>query len=379
MGSIFHFPTRIIFSSDAAEDLLQELSHIEHPKVALLTDAGIISAGIAEAFQNKLASAGIPVEVFSNIPGNPNVQDVLPAYEAAKKAGSTHVVALGGGSVIDTAKAVGILLGNPGLDWEDLQWGRSKLEKPALPVIAIPTTAGTGSEATHVTVIGDHTGFKKGVVHSEVFTKIAILDGSLTLSLPAKLTAATGMDVLVHAMEAYLGKRANPMTDMFALGAIRSVVRWLPEATKNGKNLEARKAMTESATIGGIAMDQAGLGLDHALAGPVAATYHLHHGLAVSTLLPLTLAFDAPAITPARWEPLRDAMRLPESARPEDLSAWSTKFIENLGLPTRLAEVGVQKADISKLAENTTRMAMFANNIRQATAEDCAKLLEEYL
>jgi alcohol dehydrogenase class IV len=248
-----------------------------------------------------------------------------------------------------------------------------------LPVIAIPTTAGTGSEATHVTVIGDHTGFKKGVVHSEVFTKIAILDGSLTLSLPAKLTAATGMDVLVHAMEAYLGKRANPMTDMFALGAIRSVVRWLPEATKNGKNLEARKAMTESATIGGIAMDQAGLGLDHALAGPVAATYHLHHGLAVSTLLPLTLAFDAPAITPARWEPLRDAMRLPESARPEDLSAWSTKFIENLGLPTRLAEVGVQKADISKLAENTTRMAMFANNIRQATAEDCAKLLEEYL
>lgn len=379
MGSIFHFPTRIIFSNDAAEDLLQELSHIDHPKVALLTDAGLLSTGIVDSFVKKLSAAGIPTEVFSNIPGNPNVQDVLPAYENAKKVGATHVVALGGGSVIDTAKAVGILLGNPGLDWEDLQWGRAKIEKPALPVIAIPTTAGTGSEATHVTVIGDHTGFKKGVVHAEVFAKIAILDGSLTLSLPAKLTAATGMDVLVHALEGYLGKRANPMTDMFALGAIRSTVRWLPEATKNGKNLEARKAMTEAATFGGIAMDQAGLGLDHALAGPIANAYHLHHGLAVSTLLPLTLAFDAPAITPARWEPLRDAMRLPESARPEDLCAWSEKFIKDLGMPTRLSEVGVQKADIPTLAENTTRMAMFANNVRQATAEDCVKLLEEYL
>lgn len=379
MGSIFHFPTRLIFSSDAAEDLVQELSHVEGPKVALLTDKGIISAGLAEPFLNKLAAAGIPAEVYSDIPGNPNVQDVLPAFEAARKAGSTHVVALGGGSVIDTAKAVGILLGNPGLDWEDLQWGRAKLEKPALPVISIPTTAGTGSESTHVTVIGDHTGFKKGVVHPEVFSKIAILDGSLTLSLPPKLTAATGMDVLVHAIEAYLGKRANPMTDMFALGAIRAAVRWLPEATHNGKNLQARKAMIEAATIAGIAMDQAGLGLDHAIAGPLANTYHLHHGLAVAVLLPPTLAFDAPAISPERWEALREAMRLPASSKPEDFSGWATKFIADLGLPTRLSEVGLQKADIAKLAESTTRMAMFGNNIRQATAEDCVKLMEEYL
>ncbi len=379
MASVFHFPTRIIFSNDAAEDLLQELSHVDHPRVILLTDAGIVSTGIAGAFQSKISSAGIPVEVFSNIPGNPNVPDVLPALEAAHKIDATHVVALGGGSVIDTGKAVGILLGNPGVDWEDLQWKRIKLQNPALPVIAIPTTAGTGSEATHVAVIGDRTGFKMGFVHPEVFTKIAILDGSLTLSLPARLTAATGMDVLVHALEAYLGKRNNPITDMFALGAIRSVVRWLPEATHNGKNLEARKAMTESATIAGIAMDQAGLGLDHALAGPISAGYHLHHGLTVAVLLPPALAFDAPAITPDRWEPLREAMRLPATAKPEELSAWTTQFLKSLDMPTRLSEIGVQKADIQKIAEETTRMAMFANNIRQATAEDCVKLIEEYL
>ncbi|MCC6147054.1 MAG: iron-containing alcohol dehydrogenase [Anaerolineaceae bacterium] len=379
MGSVFYFPTRLIFSTDAAEDLVQELSNISSPKVALLTDQGILSTGMADSFVKKLDAAGVPAEVFSNIPGNPNIQDVLPAFETAQKAGSTHIVALGGGSVIDTAKAVGILLGNPGLDWEDLQWGRSKIEKPALPVIAIPTTAGTGSESTHVTVIGDHTGFKRGVVHPEVFAKIAILDGSLTLSLPAKLTASTGMDVLVHSIEAYLGKRANPMTDMFALGAIRAAVRWLPEATHNGKNLEARKAMTEAATIGGIAMDQAGLGLAHAIAGPVANTYHLHHGLTVAVLLPPTLAFGAPSITPERWQPLREALRLPENSQPKDFSPWATKFVAGLGLPTRLSEVGLQKADIPTLAENTTRMAMFGNNVRQATAEDCVKLLEEYL
>jgi len=185
--------------------------------------------------------------------------------------------------------------------------------------------------------------------------------------------------VLVHAIEAYLGKRANPMTDMFALGAIRAAVRWLPEATHNGKNLQARKAMIEAATIAGIAMDQAGLGLDHAIAGPLANTYHLHHGLAVAVLLPPTLAFDAPAISPERWEALREAMRLPASSKPEDFSGWATKFIADLGLPTRLSEVGLQKADIAKLAESTTRMAMFGNNIRQATAEDCVKLMEEYL
>lgn len=376
MGSVFYFPTRLIFSNQAAEDLVQELSGAANPRVALLTDAGILSAGLVESFLKKLGSTGIPVEVFSNIPGNPNIQDVLPAFEAAQKAAATHVVALGGGSVIDTAKAVGILLGNPAMDWEDLQWGRAKIEKPAYPVIAIPTTAGTGSEATHVTVIGDHSGFKKGVVHNEVFTKIAILDGSLTLSLPAKLTAATGMDVLVHAIEAYLGKRANPMTDMFALGAIRSVVRWLPEATHHGSNLEARKAMIEAAAIGGIAMDQAGLGLAHAIGGPLAATYHLHHGLAVSVLLPPTLAFNAPAITAARWEPLCDALRLPATTKPEEFSAWSAKFISDLGLPVRLGEVGLQKSDIPRLAEGATRMAMFANNVRQATADDCVNILE---
>ena len=379
MGQTFYFPTRLIFSGDAAADLLQDLSSAESPHIILLTDPGIIAVGLAEPFLQKLAGAGMPVTVFSAIPGNPNVQDMMPAYDAARAAGATHVVALGGGSVIDTAKAVGILLAHPGLDWEDLQWGRAKLQHPSYPMIAIPTTAGTGSEVTKVTVIGDHTGFKKGVLHPFVFARTAIIDGSLTLSLPSNLTAATGMDALVHAIEAYTGKRATPMTDLFALAAIRSIVAWLPEATRNGSNRAARQAMSEAAAIAGIAFDQSGLALAHAIGGPLTATYHLHHGLGIAVLLPVTLSYNASAIPEGRWESLRQALSLPASARPDCLADWARDFIRGLGLPATLGEVGLSKQDIPQIAEGTTRMAMFSNNIRPATVEDLVALLEANL
>ena len=377
MSNIFYFPTRLIFSDDAVADLLQELSNENNPKVIFLTDSGVIAAGLTEPFVKKLAEAGIPAEVFSNIPGNPNIQDVLPAYEAAKNSCATHVVALGGGSVIDTGKAVGILLANPGMDWEDLQWHRTKMGNRPFPVIAIPTTAGTGSEVTKVAVIGDHTGFKMGVLHPYVFTRTAIIDGSLTLSLPPQMTAATGMDALVHAIEAYTGKRATPMTDSLALAAIGSIVTWLPEATRNGTNRLARQKMSEAAATAGIAFDQSGLGLAHAIGGPLTATYHLHHGLGIAVLLPVTLSFNAPAITEGRWALLREALKLPSDAKPAELEHWARKFISDLGLPVRLSKVGLLKQDIPQIAEGTTRMAMFGNNIRPATIAELVTLLEE--
>ena len=379
MGKVFYFPTRIIYSNDSITDLIQELDNQGQVRVIFLTDAGLIQAGIVEPFLKKLSEAGIPTEVFSNIPGNPNVQDLLPAFEAARGINATHVVALGGGSVIDTAKGVGILLANPELDWEDLQWGRVKVGHPSFPVIAIPTTAGTGSEVTKVTVIGDRTGFKKGFLHPFVFARTAIIDGSLTLSLPAKLTAATGMDALVHAIEAYTGKRATPMTDVLALGAIRSIVHWLPEATQNGKNVEARQAMSEAAAMAGVAFDQSGLALAHAIGGPLTATYHLHHGLGIAALLPATLSFNAPAISESRLKELKTALGLAVTPNPEDLANWARKFIGDLGLPVRLSEVGLIKKDIPTIAEGTTHMAMFGNNIRAASVEDLITLLEANL
>jgi alcohol dehydrogenase class IV len=232
---------------------------------------------------------------------------------------------------------------------------------------------------TKVTVIGDHTGFKMGVLHPFVFTKTAIIDGHLTLSLPPLLTAATGMDALVHAIEAYTGKRAGPMTDALALASIRSIVTWLPQAVRDGSQLTARQAMSHAATIAGIAFDQSGLALAHALGGPLTATYHLHHGLGIAVLLPATLAFNAPAISSDRWEELRIALGMAETARAEDLADWARAFLGKVSLPIRLGEVGLTKQQIPEIAEGATHMAMFGNNIRQASVEELKILLEANL
>jgi alcohol dehydrogenase class IV len=166
------------------------------------------------------------------------------------------------------------------------------------------------------------------------------------------------------------------MTDVFALAAIRALVAWLPEATSNGRNLPARQAMSQAAAIAGIAFDQSGLALAHAMGGPLTATYHLHHGLGIAALLPATLSFNAPAISETRWGPLRAALGLPAQAQPDALAPWATAFVSHLGLPVRLSEVGLQKTDIAQIAQDTTRMAMFGNNIRPATVDELIALLE---
>jgi alcohol dehydrogenase class IV len=376
MSFSFYFPTKLIFSEEAGSDLLGELASASPGSVLLLTDKGIIQAGIADKIISKLTDNGFTPVVFDDIPGNPNVPDVKKALAAIAGKHITHVVALGGGSVLDVAKAVGLLLGDPELDYEEVQWRRQSITKAPLPVIGIPTTAGTGSEVTHVAVIGDSKGFKMGVLHPAMFMKTAIIDGSLMLSLPPKLTAPTGMDSLVHAIEAFLSKKSNPVADLFALAAIRAIVKWLPEAYKNGSNLEARQQMAMAATLAGIAFDQSSLGLVHALAGPLCGSYHLHHGLGVATLLPATLEFDAPAIPADRWVMLRDALALPQAAKPEVLGEFARNLLQSLDMPTRLSEVGLTAEQIPAIAESATKMAMIGMNIRPADLEDCKRVLE---
>ncbi len=376
MNYSFYMPTKIVMSEQASTDLLKEMEHFPQGNVFVITDQGLLKAGVPDDIITALKDAGKQISVFSDVPGNPDVSALNEAFVQARPTDPALIIAIGGGSVIDVAKAVSIMLLHPDTSWEDIQWGRAKITKGSLPVIAIPTTAGTGSEVTHVTVIGDSKGFKKGVVHPAVFSRVAVLDGNLTIDLPPHLTAATGMDALVHGIEAFLGKRSNPTTDLFALAAIKDVVEWLPEATHNGKNLNARQKMIQAACWAGIAMDQAGLGLCHALCGPVSAHYHLHHGLGNAVLLPATLAFNVPAIPPQRWQSLRTALGLQESASPETLFDWAKEFIENLQLPTHLAELGVKSETIPTMAEEAMKMAMIGNNIRQVTTEDCIQVLE---
>lgn len=379
----FTLPTQVIFGQPAAEALNAQLAALGASRVLLVSDRGLAQLGWPDRFCASMQEAGFAVSVFSDIGTNPTTTEVHAGLALGRAQGAQALVALGGGSAIDVAKGIAMLLANGG-SYADYQWGGKAITRSSLPVIAIPTTAGTGSEVSKVMVIVDpERPFKKGVLSPLMFARAAILDPELTRSLPPIMTAATGMDAFVHAIEAYSGKRANPFTDQFALAAIETSWRMLPRAVADGNDLEARQQMMLAAVWGGIAMDQAGLGLVHSLSGPLTGHLHLHHGLANALLLPYVLAFNLPAIAPERRARLAGLMGLPAGAANEQIVDAVGGFVYRLGLPTSLAELpesqpeGGRGPDWAAIAEETTRMVLLGNNPRPATAEDCADILQQ--
>ena len=219
MAFTFFCPVKLIFGQPVAEALPAALAEIGARRVLLLSDPGLAQIGLAEQIAVLLRGAGLHVATFFDVKTNPTVADVEAALTVARSAEVEALVAFGGGSVIDVGKAVGLLMTNGG-SYADYQWRGQPITRPILPLVAVPTTAGTGSEMTKVTVIEDEeTHSKRGVLSPYLFARAAILDPALTASLPPGLTAATGADVLGHAVEAYVGRRANPVTDTLALDA----------------------------------------------------------------------------------------------------------------------------------------------------------------
>lgn len=221
--------------------------------------------------------------------------------------------------------------------------------------------------------------FKKGVLSPLLSPHVAIVDPELTRGLPPGLTAATGMDAFIHALEAYVGKRANPFTDQFALAAMQTAYENLPLAVANGEDLHARGKMMLAALWGGIAMDHAGLGLVHSLSGPLSAYGHLHHGLSNALTLPCALRFNLPSISPARLQTLKGIFNLDEDQDSDELFDVVKKFIEGLGLPTTLGEIHLELDDQTRhsIAVDTLRMVLIKNNPRITTEADCMALLEQ--
>jgi alcohol dehydrogenase len=334
-----------------------------------------------------LSTGGWQAAVFTEVQSNPTVRDVEGALALAKETQAQALVALGGGSVIDVGKATGLLMTNGG-QYAEYQWGDRPITQPILPLIAVPTTAGTGSEMTKVTVIEDEeTHFKRGVLSPHLFAHTAVLDPALTLSLPPHLTAATGVDVVGHAIEAYVGRRANPITDALALEAVRRAWQHLRRATHQGDDLVARQEMMLASTLAGLAFDQSGLGIIHSLAGPVAARYGLHHGLCVGLLLPHGLAYNLPVL-PAAPAPegneagldkrtaLLQALGMPASLSDEEVIERVQAWLQDLGLPSTLRQLEITDPDLPSMAEEASRMTLLPNNPRPATADDCQRLLE---
>jgi alcohol dehydrogenase class IV len=377
----FHLPTKIVFGQPVREALPTALAELNARSVLLVSDQGLERTGLVDAINDSVIEAGLEVCIYTGTTSNPTTDEVMAGLALANEQKADTIIALGGGSPIDVAKGIALLLANSGT-YADYQWGGKAIKERSRPLIAVPTTAGTGSEVSKVAVVSDPANpFKKGVLSPLMFPHLAIVDPELTRELPPNLTGATGMDAFIHAIEAFVGRRANPFTDQLAQGTMRAIWNYLPQAVANGNNMEARRQMMLAALWGGMAMDHAGLGLVHALSGPLTTHLHLHHGLANGIILPHVLRFNLPAIPTERLQALQAIFNLNSNHGGEAIATTLAQFVGDLGLPTSLSQLGLSldSVDWDKIAAETTRMVLIHNNPRAATEDDCRNLLRQMI
>ncbi|MHA1543579.1 MAG: iron-containing alcohol dehydrogenase, partial [Alphaproteobacteria bacterium] len=319
---------------------------------------------------------------FDNVSADPLEAEILEGAEKAKEMEADGVIGLGGGSPMDAAKAIAVLTKSAkpigGL------YGLNRVTDGRLPLMLIPTTAGTGSEATPYAVITKPTGEKISITDPASFPDIALLDPDLTMGLPPHLTAATGIDAIVHAIEAFTSKgNKSEFSDRDALKALKLLWGSVPEATKNGNNLKARADALMGAFLAGQTIANAPVGGVHALAYPLGGLHHIHHGLSNALLLPPVMRFNARAAAPLYAE-LADAVMPnlsgPDKARTAAFIGALEDMIEACGLETKLSQVGISESDIPKLAEEAMKLGrLLKNNPREISLEDCQRIYKSIL
>ena len=295
----WNYPTTVWVGEDRIKDLGNACTKLNIKKPLLVTDSGLAQSEIVKNTLANLKENNIPVELYSNVVGNPTGTNVNEGVAFYKQNNCDGVIVFGGGSGLDVGKAIAFMSGQtlPIWDFEDVgdNWTRANSETIA-PIIAVPTTAGTGSETGRASVIlNEDTGVKNIIFHPKFLPSIVILDPLLTLGLPAKITAATGMDALAHNLEAYCAPGFHPMADGIALEGMRLINKWLLEAVNNGSNVEARMNMLTAASMGSTAF-QKGLGAIHSLSHPVNALNNVHHGLSNAIFMPYVLTFNKDVI-----------------------------------------------------------------------------------
>ncbi|MGH7957344.1 MAG: iron-containing alcohol dehydrogenase [Opitutaceae bacterium] len=291
MTAHFNVPSTVIAGAGASRELAAQLLRRDIKHVLLVTDAFMVSSGLAPRVVADLAAAGIAAEVFSEVQPDPSEDNLLAGFARLQACGAQAVVALGGGSPIDCAKVVAVLPANsPPLD---RFMGRHKIPNAGLPVFAIPTTAGTGSEVTKVAVITDtKRDVKMMMLDQHLLPTVALLDFELTLSMPAALTAAVGVDTLTHGIEAYVSRLATPLTDPLALSCIRLTGEHLETAWREPGHRAAREGMMLAATLGGMAFANSSVALVHGMSRPIGALFHIPHGISNAMLLPAVTRFS---------------------------------------------------------------------------------------
>ncbi len=351
-------------------------------RALVVTDPGIMQFGLLEDAKQNLISNHIEFTVYADVVADPPESVVIDAVKAAQEFGCDGVIGFGGGSSMDVAKLLAVLIKGEQV-LQDI-YGVDQIRGGRLPLIQVPTTAGTGSEATMVSIITTGETTKAGVVSRSLLADKIILDASLTLGLPAAVTAATGIDAMVHAIEAFTSARLkNPLSDMLAREALRLMAENIETVVKQGDNVEARSAMLLGAMYAGQAFANAPVAAVHALAYPLGGNYHIPHGLSNSLVLPHVLRFNAPqaAVLYAQLAPLI----LPGSQLPDDALAVSEMLAEHflalaadLGLPTRLRDMAIAEQDLPMLAEEAMlQQRLLINNPRDVSYEDALAIYQQ--
>jgi 4-hydroxybutyrate dehydrogenase len=367
--TIWSYPTRILFGAGSAKACGQEAKALELGRVLLVTDRGVVNAGLTRAIEASLAAEGIAVARFSELSSNPTEAEVEAGAAAYQSAGAQGVVAVGGGAAMDVAKLIVVRsqLEHSFEELDDARGGDRLIPRTLPPVLAVPTTAGTGSEVGRAAVLTVRsTGSKTVIFAPSMLPKVAILDPELSVSLPKGPTAATGFDALTHCLEAYLAKGDHPLADSIALGGLELVARSLTRAVQNGSDLEARGNMLKAAMMGAAAF-QKGLGACHSLSHPLSAELDVHHGLANALCLPAVVDFNE-SVVPERVR--RVSVVLGGSPEPGGCARRIVELREQLGIAGGLGKVGVTAELLPRLAKLALADGCHGGNPRVCREED---------
>jgi len=372
------------FGPGARKVLPEVVQRLNKVKALVVTDKGLIQFGVAKMVTDVLDEAAISYDIFSDVKPNPTVSNVKAGIESFKKAGADFIIAIGGGSAMDTAKGIGIVINNPEFDDIVSLEGCAPTKNKSVPIVALPTTAGTAAETTINYVIIDENKQKKMVcVDPNDIPAVAIIDAELMYSLPKGLTAATGMDALTHAIEGYITKGALEMSDMFEIEAVRMIARYLPVAVNEPSNPEGRNGMAVAQYIAGMAFSNVGLGLVHGMAHPMGSLFDVPHGVANALLLPTIMEFNMPACLD-KYPEIAKAMGVDTSGMSKKEAAQAAvdavrDLAVKVGIPQHLSELGISSADIPALAEQAISDVCTPGNPREVTLDDIKALYEKVL
>ena len=373
----FIMPNVVLVGEGATIKLGAEVQKLGKKRALIVTDRGITSLGLHSTTMSSLEQAGIEVEIFDGVKADPDTEVVEMGLKFAKEKGTDIVVGLGGGSPLDVAKAIAFLLTNPGTirDYE----GIDLIGNHRQPLVAIATTSGTGSEVTANAVITDPAINKKMIISSHALVPdIAVVDPRLTKGIPAKVTAATGIDVLVHAIEAFISKGSITISSALAHRSIKMVAENLPLAVGNGEDMDARHRMAIASLMAGMAFSNVGLGACHATAHQLGTTYKIPHGIANGIMLPAVMTFNS-LVCRDRLREIAAAMgERVEGLTDREAAARAIGAVKNLtaevGLPTSIREVGGKEEDFRQMALNALEDPTLLSNPRQASLEDLIEI-----